>query len=60
MPALSSSLSDEQGMMGGMGRGGAGGGREERGGRATWLTEDPDYWYGDKMKNAAPPGGVIE
>ena len=50
-------------MGGGMGRSGAGGGggsQGERGGRASWLKEDPDYWYGDKMKNAAPPGGVIE
>ena len=46
------------GGMGGMGRGA--GGQEERGTRASWLKEDPDYWYGDKMKNAAPPGGVIE
>ncbi|HWG25164.1 WXG100 family type VII secretion target [Actinospica sp.] len=49
------------GGMGGMGRGGGGGGGQgERGGRASWLKEDPDYWYGDKMKDAAPPGGVIE
>jgi hypothetical protein len=46
------------GGMGGMGHG-AGGGQEERGSRASWLKEDPDYWYSDKMKNAAPPGGVI-
>ena len=45
---------------GGMGRGMGGGRGEERGGRSTWLKEDPDYWYGDKMKGAAPPGGVIE
>lgn len=49
----------EQGMMGGMGgRGGAGGSGEERGNRAGFLRQDPDYWYGDKQ--AAPPGGVIE
>ena len=49
------------GMMGGMGmgRGGAGGG-EERGNRASWLKEDEDYWYSEKMKNATPPGGLIE
>jgi hypothetical protein len=47
------------GGMGGMGGHGMGG-QEERGNRASWLKEDPDYWYGDKMKNAAPPGGVIE
>jgi WXG100 family type VII secretion target len=49
----------QQGMMGGMGgRGGAGGRGEERGNRAGFLRQDPDYWYGDKQ--AAPPGGVIE
>ena len=46
------------GGMGGMGHG-AGGGQDERGDRAGWLKEDPDFWYSDKMKNAAPPGGVI-
>ena len=56
-----STQNNMQGGMGGMGRGGAGGGSQgERGNRASWLREDPDYWYGDKMKNAAPPGGVIE
>lgn len=49
----------QQGMMGGAGgRGGAGGKEEERGNRAGFLRQDPDYWYGDKQ--AAPPGGVIE
>jgi uncharacterized protein YukE len=49
----------QQGMMGGAGgRGGAGGQGEERGTRAGFLRQDPDYWYGDKQ--AAPPGGVIE
>jgi type II secretory pathway pseudopilin PulG/uncharacterized protein YukE len=48
------------GMMGGMGRGAGGGSKEERGNRASWLKEDRDYWYGDKYKDAAPPGGVIE
>jgi WXG100 family type VII secretion target len=49
----------QPGMMGGMGgRGGAGGSGEERGNRAGFLRQDPDYWYGDKQ--AAPPGGVIE
>jgi WXG100 family type VII secretion target len=53
----------QQGMMGGGmggmgGRGGAGGSGEERGNRAGFLRQDPDYWYGDKK--AAPPGGVIE
>ena len=55
-----STQNNMQGGMGGMGRGGAGGSQGERGNRASWLREDPDYWYGDKMKNAAPPGGVIE
>jgi hypothetical protein len=47
-------------MMGGAGGrgGGAGGKGEERGNRAGFLRQDPDYWYGDKK--AAPPGGVIE
>jgi hypothetical protein len=49
------------GMMGGMGMGrGAGGRDEERGNRASWLKEDEDFWYSEKMKNAAPPGGLIE
>lgn len=49
----------QTGMMGGMGgRGGPGGSGEERGNRAGFLRQDPDYWYGDKQ--AAPPGGVIE
>lgn len=49
------------GMMGGMGMGhGAGSGGEDRGNRASWLKEDEDYWYSEKMKNAAPPGGLIE
>jgi hypothetical protein len=43
-----------------MGRGAGGAGKDERGNRASWLKEDRDYWYGDKYKNAAPPGGVIE
>ena len=55
----STGQSGMMGGMGGMGHGG-GGGQEERGNRASWLKEDPDYWYSDKMKNAAPPGGVIE
>jgi hypothetical protein len=46
-------------MMGGAGARGAGGGKgDERGNRAGFLRQDPDYWYGDKQ--AAPPGGVIE
>ena len=56
----STGQSGMMGGMGGMGHGGGGGGQEERGNRASWLKEDPDYWYSDKMKNAAPPGGVIE
>jgi len=48
----------QQGMGGAGGRGGAGGKGEERGNRAGFLRQDPDYWYGDKQ--AAPPGGVIE
>jgi len=50
---------DQMGMMNGMGRG-TSGGKDDRGSRASWLKEDRDYWYGDKYKNAAPPGGVIE
>ena len=56
----STGQSGMMGGMGGMGHGAGGGGQEERGNRASWLKEDPDYWYSDKMKNAAPPGGVIE
>ena len=49
----------QPGMMGGMGgHGGAGGSGDDRGNRAGYLRQDPDYWYGDKQ--AAPPGGVIE
>jgi uncharacterized protein YukE len=56
-----SSVEGMGGMMGGMGMGhGAGGGGEERGNRASWLKEDEDFWYSEKMKNAAPPGGLIE
>jgi uncharacterized protein YukE len=56
-----SSVEGMGGMMGGMGMGrGAGGGSEDRGNRASWLKEDEDFWYSEKMKNAAPPGGLIE
>ena len=56
-----SSMEGMGGMMGGMGMGrGAGGGGEDRGSRASWLKEDEDFWYSEKMKNAAPPGGLIE
>jgi uncharacterized protein YukE len=58
-----SSVEGMGGMMGGMGMGmgrGAGGDGEERGNRASWLKEDEDFWYSEKMKNAAPPGGLIE
>lgn len=47
-----------QGMGGAGGRGGGGKSEEERGNRAGYLRQDPEYWYGDKK--AAPPGGVIE
>jgi hypothetical protein len=48
-------------MMGGVGgRGGPGGTGDERGNRAGYLRQDRDYWYSEKDKQAAPPGGVIE
>jgi uncharacterized protein YukE len=57
-----SSSPAEGGMMGGMGTGGsgAGGGQSQRRERAKYLTQDPEWWYGDALKNNLPVGGLIE
>jgi hypothetical protein len=28
--------------------------------RPTYLTQDPDWWYGDSLRNCLPPGGLVE